>query len=184
MKTWPRTLRPLLATLALVYLVAMVVSGAMPVQRQLVRFEAKGVLGVPPERVARVELSRGGQRLALHRRGADEWATTDGADIGAAGHRVSTAVRMMRNSAPVREIEAADLAGIDAAPLGLDPPQLSARLYDEAGQLVLAARFGARNPEEYLQYMRVEGDARLYLMSRFIGEEWSQAMTAAASVAR
>ena len=40
-------------------------------------------------------------------------------------------------------------------------------------------RFGARNPEEYLQYMRLDGDARLYLMSRFVGEEWSQAMSAA-----
>jgi len=37
-------LHPVLAALALLYLAAMVVSGAMPVQRQLVRFEAKGVL--------------------------------------------------------------------------------------------------------------------------------------------
>jgi hypothetical protein len=35
---WRRHLRPLLATVALAYLLVMVVSGAMPVQRQLVRF--------------------------------------------------------------------------------------------------------------------------------------------------
>jgi hypothetical protein len=45
---------------------------------------------------------------------------------------------------------------------------------------VLAARFGARNPEDYLQYMRLEGGARLFLMSRFVGAEWDAAMTAAA----
>ena len=43
-------LHPVLAALALLYLAAMVVSGAMPVQRQLVRFEAKGVLKLPPDR--------------------------------------------------------------------------------------------------------------------------------------
>lgn len=181
MRTWPRILRPLLATLALLYLIAMVVSGAMPVQRQLVRFEARGVLAIPPERILRLELSRGSQRLTLHRTGEKGWATADGTDIGAAGRRVSTAVQMMHTSGPVREIEAADLAGVDSAPLGLDPPQLSATLYAEGGEPVLTARFGGRNPEEYLQYMRIDGDARLYLMSRFIGEEWSQAMTAAAA---
>ncbi len=180
MRGWRRTLRPLLATLALFYLIAMTVSGAMPVQRQLVRFEAAGVLKIPPERVVRVELSRGTQHVTLLRKGEKRWVTSDGADSGAAGGRVSTAVQMMRNSGPVREMQAADLAGIDAAPFGLDPPQLSAALYGEGSEPILTARFGERNPDGYLQYMRIDGDAQLYLMSRFIGGEWSEAMTAAA----
>ena len=56
-------LHPVLAALALLYLAAMVVSGAMPVQRQLVRFEAKGVLKLSPDEVTRVELSRGTRRV-------------------------------------------------------------------------------------------------------------------------
>lgn len=176
---WRLNPRALLATLALAYLVAMVVSGAMPVQRQLVRFEPKGVLKMAPEQIARVEISRGPQRLALLRIGGRQWTTPDGTDIGPAGSRVSMAVQMMNTSGPVREIAAADLAGVDTTPFGLDPPLIAATLYNEAGQRVLTARFGARNPEEYLQYMRLDGDARLYLMSRFVGEEWSQAMSAA-----
>ena len=39
-----RFVLPALAVLALAYLAAMVVTGAQPVQRQLVKFEAKGVL--------------------------------------------------------------------------------------------------------------------------------------------
>lgn len=178
MSGWRRFVRPAIAALALVFLVAMAVSGAMPVQRQLVRFEATGVLDVLPERIVRVELSRGTQRITLRRTGEKQWATPDGADIGAAGSRVSMAVQIMHNSGPVREIQAADLAETDTAPFGLDPPQLSAALYGEGNEPVLTARFGARNPEDFLQYMRIDGDSRLLLMSRFVGVEWSEAMTA------
>jgi hypothetical protein len=175
---WRRNLRPLLATFALVYLIVMVVSGAMPVQRQLVRFEPKGVLKMAPERIARVEVSRGTQRLMLLRTGDQQWTTAGGTDIGPAGSRVSMAVQMMHTSGPVREMAEAELVGVDTTPFGLDPPQLAATLYDETGGPVLTARFGVRNPEEYLQYMRLDGDARLYLMSRFVGEEWDRALSA------
>ena len=174
-------LHPVLAALALLYLAAMVVSGAMPVQRQLVRFEAKGVLKLSPDGITRVELSRGTERVTLLRTGETEWATPDGVNIGAAGPRVSKAIQIMHNSGPVREIEAAELSGRDPAPFGLDPPRLSVKLYGGGGQPVLTARFGEFNPEGYLQYMRLDGDQRLYLMSRFVGGEWSEAMTEAAA---
>jgi hypothetical protein len=179
MTSWRRVVHPLLAALALVYLGAMVVTGAMPVQLQLVRFEAKGVMTLPPERIRRVELRRGAQRLTLVRAGEKQWLTGAGADIGAVGSRVSMAVQMMHTSPPVRVIEAADLHGLDTSPFGLDPPLLSAALYGEDGSPVLTAHFGGRNPEELLQYMRIERDARLYLMSRFVGEEWSEALNEA-----
>lgn len=174
-----QALYPVLAALAFCYLGAMAVSGAMPVQRQLVRFEAQGVLKVPPEQVSRVELSSGTQRLTLLRQGETEWATPDGTGIGTAGSRVSTAIRIMHNSAPVREIEAAELAGADTVSFGLDLPQLSVTLYGEEAEPVLTARFGEYNPEGFLQYMRLDGDAQLYLMSRFVGGEWREAMAAA-----
>ncbi len=40
---------------------------------------------------------------------------------------------------------------------------------------VMTVHFGARNPDEFLQYMRIDNDAHLYLMSRFIGEAWLSA---------
>jgi hypothetical protein len=181
MKGWRRLLSPLLAATALLYLVAMVVSGAMPVQRQLVRFEAKGVLTIPPERIARVELQGGGQSVAAVRQGETAWTTPEGAAIGTAGTRIGTALRMMRNSPPVRELAAAELEGLDTKDFGLDPPLLAVWLLGEGGEPLLAARFGARNPEGYLQYMRLDGDARLFLMSRFVGEEWGEALAAAAA---
>jgi hypothetical protein len=41
---------------------------------------------------------------------------------------------------------------------------------------VLAAQFGAYNPEGYLQYVRVEGERRIHLLSRFVGQEWAKAL--------
>jgi hypothetical protein len=181
MRRWRRLLPPALAALAFAYLGSMLVSGAMPVQRQLVRFEAKGVLIIPPERIARIELQGGGRSILAVRRGEADWTTPDDAAIGTAGTRIDTALRMMRNSPPVRELAAAELEGLDATDFGLDPPLLAVRLLGEAGEPLLAARFGARNPEGYLQYMRLDGDARLFLMSRFVGEEWGEALAAAAA---
>jgi hypothetical protein len=110
------------------------------------------------------------------RTGDERWSTGDGSDVGAAGRRFSMAVQMMHTSAPVREMGAAELDGVETAPFGLDPPLFSAALYAEGDAPVLAVRFGARNADEFLQYMRVAGDPRLYLMSRFVGEEWTAAM--------
>lgn len=184
MTAWRRLRYPLVSAFALAFLAAMVVSGAMPQQRQFVRFEAKGVLTLPPERVMRVELSRDGERVTLLRRGETAWATADGTDLGAAGARLSMAVQVMHTSAPVREIGPAELTGAETGAFGLDPPRLTAVLYGPDGEPVLTARFGELNPEEYLQYMRIEGDARLFLMSRFVGSGWSDAMAAAASAGR
>jgi hypothetical protein len=167
----------LVAAASLLYLGAMVVTGAAPVQRQLVKFEAKGVLRLPPERIGRVEIRRTDQQVILVRTGETSWSTADGRDIGSeAGKRVSMAVQMMHTSGPVREIGAGELAGVDRTPFGLDPPTIAARLYGEGGGPLLSARFGARNPDDFLQYMELEGDTRLFLMSRFVGEEWAEAM--------
>lgn len=179
MRGWQRLTPSLAAVIALIYLGVMVASGAVPVQRQLARFEAKGVLKLPPERIRRIELHRGAERLVLLRAGEADWTTADGRPIGAAAARISTALKMMRNAGPVREIDPAELAGVDITPFGLDSPRLSAVLYAEGEEPVLAARFGERNPEDYLQYMRLEGDARIFLMSRFVGTEWDEAVTAA-----
>jgi len=168
---------PAVALAALVFLVGMVLSGSQPVLRQNVSFEARGVLGLSPEQVRRVEISRGGERLSVVRTGDKSWATADGADIGSeAGKRLSMAVQMMHTSAPVNEIPAAELAGADVAGFELDPPHFVARLYVDRPTPVLAAQFGAYNPEGYLQYVRVEGEPRIHLLSRFVGEEWTKAL--------
>jgi len=57
----------------------------------------------------------------------------------------------------------------------LDPPRYTATLY-RRGTAVLAAEFGAPNPQKVLQYMKLMGRDQVFLMSRFVGEEWEQAI--------
>lgn len=169
------------AAVALAYLAAMVGNGAMPVQRQLVRSEANGVLKVAPEAIRRVELSRGDQRLALRRSGDTRWLRPDGSEVDpVAVGRVGTAIRMMHRSGPVREMTPEELEGVDPSPFELEHPRIVVALYETAEQPVLTARFGGRNPEDFLQYMQIDGDRRILLMSRFIGEEWVGALEAMA----
>lgn len=172
----PRALTAAIALLALSYLAAMAVTGAMPRQRQLVKFEARGVMQVPPEQITRIALASGSRRMVLHRTaGAAQWMRQDGSVVApeAAAH-LSMAVQMMNTSAPVKTLTQDELREIDRTPFGLDAPQVSGTLYRDDAP-TLSMRFGRLNPEGYLQYMSVENDPQVFLMSRFVGEEWRQA---------
>lgn len=172
-----RLVLPLGALLALGYLAGMVAIGAMPVQRQLVRFEARGVLALPPEAVRRVRLEAGGHGVELVRAGEGAWARAGGGSLGpGAAAQLDTAVKVMHRSGPVREIAAAELAGVDTGPFRLDAAELVVAVYGDRPEPVLTARFGALNPEGFLQYMRLDGDPRVYLMSRFVAGEWRSAL--------
>lgn len=175
-----RLLLPLAVLLALGYLAAMVVIGAMPVQRQLVRFEARGVLTLPADAVRRVRIAAGDRSVELLRHGEGAWARAGSPLEAGAASQAETALKVLQRSGPVREIEAAGPAGVDARPFGLEDPVLVLDVYGDGAEPVLTARFGGYNPEGILQYMRVDGDAGVYLMSRFVAGEWLSALEAAA----
>jgi hypothetical protein len=171
-KAFPGLGLPLLALLAFAVLVVMVVVGAQPRQRQLVKFEARGVLRSQPQTITRITLDRGGQHVALARREGESWVReSSGAVAASAAAHLTTAVNMLHRSAPVRELTTQDLAGVDTRPFGLQEEAFVVALSGSSGP-ALTVRFGAHNPEGYLQYMRIEGDPSVYLMSRFIGAEW------------
>jgi hypothetical protein len=173
-----RSILPLLALLGIAYLVAMIVLGAQPMQRQLVKFEASGVLRMAPQFAERVTLSRAGQQVVFIRAKGGNWNREDGAAHGeAAPTHIETGLKMLHNSAPVREIELHELIGIDTRPFLLENPEV---IIGVAGSgHTFTARFGGLNPEGFLQYMQLDGDQRIYLMSRFIGAELVSAFEAA-----
>jgi hypothetical protein len=166
------------AVVAFGFLVVMVVTGALPQQKQFVKFEAKGVMQVAPEQVNKVAI-RAGERTGAFVRTADGWASEAGKplDAGVAKH-LSMAVQFMNTSGPVRVLEPSEYKGTDAKQFGLDQPRLSIVLF-EGERPVLGAHFGGRNPDGMLEYVMVEGRRELYLLSRFVGEEWDAAATGA-----
>jgi len=164
---------------ALVFLVVMVITGARPEQRQYVKFEAKGVMQLPPEQITRVALRVGTRTAVLVRTADNRWLRENGEPLGAAaGKRLSMAVQFMNTSEPVRVLEPGDLTGTDRREFGLDQPHLSIVLFEGERQ-VIGAQFCGRNPDGMLQYVALEGRRELYLLSRFVGEEWDAAAKAA-----
>jgi hypothetical protein len=159
------------AAAALAYLAAMVVAGALPQQRQLVRFEARGLMKLAPESIDRVAIEVGGRSAALKRQGGG-WIVEGGAPVAPdLASRVSMAVQFMNTSGPLRTMDAPELTGSNLREFGLDPPRLRAALY-RGNETVIAPVFGARNPDDTAQYMSLAGKPDIYLMSRFVGQEW------------
>ena len=158
----------------------MIVTGALPRQRQLVEFEARGLMREPPESVVRVEVVRAGVRTIFVRDGAGNWILDGAGPITSeAARRVSMAVQFLNTSAPLRHLGQQDLVGMTPAAFGLDHPLVVARVHDANGRGI-AVKFGAENPEGTAQYMSVDGRDGVYLISRFVGSEWA-AVAAVAS---
>ena len=171
-----RWLGPAGALLAVGLLATMVVSGHLRESRQLVRFRPAGVMPEAPAEIDRVELrTTTGQRVFV--RGPDGWrAAPDGRVLpGSTNALLDDSIKFMHVSAPVRVMERDEWAPSGLREFGLDPPGYTAILY-RGSTPVLRAEFGAANPQKVLQYMKLEGRDQVYLMSRFVGEEWEKAL--------
>ena len=163
---------PVAASVALAYLVIMLVTGALPERRQLVRSEAQGVLQLAPESITRVAVV-GDAAAAVFVRQADGWLREgSGAAVEAElAEIIDRAVKFMHTANPVRALEHQGIADSGLAEFGLDHPRLRITLED-AGGVTLAADFGNEGADGLLQYMRLRDGAGLYLMSGFVGKEW------------
>jgi hypothetical protein len=174
-----RFIAPAGALLAVGLLAVMVVSGQLRESRQLVRFRPAGVMPEAPTEIDRVELrTSAGQRVFV--RGPDGWRTAqDGRALpGSTATLLDDSIKFMHVSAPIRVMERAEWSPIGLREFGLDPPGYTATLY-RRGLVVLGAEFGTPNPQQVLQYMKLEGRDQVFLMSRFVGEEWERALRGA-----
>jgi hypothetical protein len=158
----------------------MVVSGQPRESKQFVKFVPAGVMPEAPTEIDRVEILAGAGRWPFAR-AEDGWRATPRARPlpAALGAHLDDSIKFMHVSAPVRVMERAEWAPVGLREFGLDPPRYTAIL-SRRGVVVLAAQFGTPNPQGVLQYMKLDGGDRIYLMSRFIGEEWEKVLREAA----
>jgi hypothetical protein len=165
-----------IATLAVGLLAAMALSGHLRENRQFVAFKADGVMREAPAEIDRVELRSGDRRFTFVR-AADGWQTApEGRGLPKAlVTSLEESIKFMHVSAPVRVMERAEWAPVGLREFGLDPPGFVAVLY-RRDAVVLGAEFGGPNPQKVLQYMKLQGGEQVYLMSRFVGEEWEHAL--------
>lgn len=164
---------------AMGYLLIMASFGTRPPDKQLVKFEAKGLLAIAPESVHSVAVRIGQQQVSLERDGQGGWKNAGtGAPLGKeAARQLDLAVKIMHTSNPIRELTAAELQGTPLSDFGLERPHLSITLSDERGE-VLAFTLGTANPQNLLQYLQVKGSSSVHLMSGFIGSEWDKVASA------
>jgi hypothetical protein len=162
-----------LALLAVAFMVAMVLTGSLRETRQLARFEAKGVLKLPPEHVRRVELRVGEHTVTFVRAPNKGWVYSGRQDVatGELLEHLTEAVLLMHTSGPVRVMHRAEYHGTPLQEFGLDRPRYSLALF-EGERLLLDVSFGGQNPQDLLQYMQLKGSDDIYLMSRFVGQAW------------
>jgi hypothetical protein len=174
---WPRTwLAPAIALLAVGILAAMVMSGRVRENRQLVRTSALGVMSESPVEIDRVELQGATGRWTFVRAPGGWRLAADGGPVAASlALHLDDSIKFMHVSAPVRVMEREEWAPIGLREFGLDPPGYTATLYRQDAPVV-GAEFGAPNPQKVLQYMKLQGRDEVYLMSRFVGQEWEQAL--------
>jgi hypothetical protein len=171
-----RWVTSILSLLAVALLGTMVLSGQLRESRQFVAFAPAGVMPDAPAEIDRIELrtAAGHWRFV---RGSDGWRTaSDGPVLSAAlATSLDESIKFMHVSAPVRVMERTEWVSVGLREFGLDPPGYTATLYRRDVE-VLGAEFGALNPQRVLQYMRLHGGDRIYLMSRFVGQEWENAL--------
>ena len=168
------------AALAVGFLVAMAMSGRVRESGQFVRFAAAGVLGDAPARVKRVEMTRNKERWVFARTAGGWRREPDLPSVPPAlATRLNDAIKFLHVSAPVRILTRQEWAEQGLSEFGLDRPVVSAALYEDDRRL-LAVEFGSLNPQKVLQYMRIVGRDDLYVMSRFVGEEWERVLGEAA----
>jgi len=175
-----RLLAPAAALLAVGVLAAMVVSGQLRETKQLVKFTAAGVMPESPIEIDRVELRTNTGRW-MFVRGREGWqAAADGGAVAASlGVHLDDSIKFMHVSAPIRVMGREVLAPLGLREFGLDLPVYTTTLY-RRDTPVVGAEFGEPNPQKVLQYMKLQGRDQVYLMSRFIGQEWEQALREAA----
>lgn len=163
------------AAAALTYLIVMLVTGALPQNRQIIHFKAAGVLVQSPESVDRIEVTLAGKSAAFSRRAAG-WAKEDGAPVEPPrAATLDRALKILHNSGPVRVLPPEEIAGSKPGEFGFGSTSLSVTLSGSGGAL-LQAEFGNKNTDGVLQYMRLKGHGELYLMSGFVGKEWETAL--------
>jgi hypothetical protein len=162
-----------LALLAVGFMVLMALTGKLTETRQLAKFEARGVLPVLPEQVRQVELRCGARTATFVRPPHGAWTRSGSKEAlsDELNSHLSQAVFFMHTSGPVRVMHREEYHGTPLQEFGLEQPRCRVVLSD-GQRVLLAARFGAYNPEDLLQYMQLTNSDDLYLMSRFVGQAW------------
>jgi len=169
---------PLAAAIAVGFLAILALHGERP-DPALAPFKAAGPLtAFAPAQAREVEISKAGESWRF-RREAGAWRTAKPPRPvpPEASDRIDTALRLLRDSGPLRVLSSEEVARTPAADYALGADSLSVTVRGPGGA-TFAIRFGARNPLGSATYARVEGRDGVPLLPSYVAETWEQAIGA------
>ncbi len=157
---------PVAALAAFAFLVALALHGKRP-EAGLVGFQAAGYLKqFAPQDAVEVAIATPGGTKRFTRDAA--WPA-----------RLDEALRLLRDSGPMRVMSAEEVAGQPLSAYGLDDKATAVAVRSRAGD-VFAIRFGARNPLGSGRYVQVKGVPGVPILPSYVGDAWEHVTEPAA----
>lgn len=151
---------PFVAALSFALLLALALHGKRP-DAGLVGFRAGGYLkAFEPEDAVEVAvtLPAGNKRFTRQ----ENWSPG-----------IDEALRLLRDSAPMRVMTADEVANQPPSAYGLENKAIAVRVRSRTGQ-TFAIRFGARNPLGSGRYVQVEGVPGVPILPSYVGDAWEK----------
>jgi hypothetical protein len=166
---------PLAALAAFIFLVALALHGSRPDPMQ--DFKPSGVLtAFSPEEARDIEITSGDDVWRFRR--DPDWRAIDAPKAAPVdvGKRIDAALRLLRNSKPLRVLTTDEVAKVPASEYALGPKSLRVRV-GTANGATLAVQFGGRNPLGSARYARVEGMDGVPMLPAYVGDAWEQVIS-------
>lgn len=161
-----RWLWPAAAIVAFAFLVAAAFHGGRP--DILVEFKPTGLLrAFAPEQAQEIEIASGGARRRFARAG-ERWDTAPEVAL-----RLDAALRLLRDSGPMRVLTAEEVARVPASDYALGPDSLKVSIRPAKGA-TFVIQFGGRNPLGAARYAKVDGEAGIALLPTYVADAWEQ----------
>jgi hypothetical protein len=166
------------AAVALAFLVALALHGERP-EPGMVGFKAAGLLtAFAPADAREIEVSRAGEVWRFRREGSSWRAVEAPRPVPAgAADRIDTALRLLRDSGPLRVLSADEAARSAPADYALGPEAMRITVFGPDAA-TFAIRFGAANPLGSARYVRIEGIDGVPLLPAYVAETWEQVIGA------
>jgi len=151
---------PLAAAVSFAFLVGLALQGERP-NTALVDFQPAGFLKqFGPEAADEVEISTASGRRKFVR--ASGWPV-----------RLDEALRLLRDSGPLRVMTPDEVAAQPPSVYGLDERAMTVTVRSNTGQMFVV-HFGSANPLGSGRYVRIDGVAGVPILPAYVAETWEQ----------
>jgi hypothetical protein len=163
---------PLVAAGAFAFLAGLALHGERrdPMQE----FRPAGLLtAFAPEDAREVEIATGAGTWRFRRDGG--WWEVDSSKPAPAdvAQRIDTALRLLRNSAPLRVLTADEVARVPPSEYALAADSLRVQVRAADGA-TFRVQFGGRNPLGSARYAKVDGMEGVPMLPAYVGDAWEQ----------